>query len=344
MDKHRILIVGTGSIGTRHVRCMIATGRAEVGICEPNKAFREEVAKAHGVSESYDQLDAALMHHWDAAVLAVPAPLHIPLAQKLADHNVGILIEKPLSVDEKGVTKLVETVEQKQLACGVAYVYRAHPAVQSMRQAILDHRFGEPLQLIVVSGQPFQHLRPAYRDIYYAHREQGGGAIQDGLTHAFNVCEWLAGPITRIAVDAAHRRLEGIDVEDTVNVMARHRKTVLASYAVNHHQTPNESSITVVCENGTARLEIKRDLWKWMADPVGEWHEEPSGLNSYDEWFTAQESAFLDHLEGICPPLCSLREGWQTLRVNRAALASSDQQGTWQDVVSPSESRVRQSI
>src|SRR5690606_5691963 len=122
--------------------------------------------------------------------------------------------------------------------CGVAYVYRAHPAAQATREAIQSGRFGKPLQVVAVSGQPFAHFRPAYRDIYYAHHDQGGGAIQDGLTHTLNLCEWLVGPITRLSADAAHLRLEGVDVEDTAHVLARHDDHVMGSYAVNHHQAP----------------------------------------------------------------------------------------------------------
>lgn len=331
-ERHRILVVGTGSIGTRHVRCMVNTGRADVGIVEPNATLRQSVAHAHSVCGAYANLDDALAEDWDAAVIAVPAPLHVPIARRLAARDIGILIEKPLAVDEVGVADLVELVEQRRVPAAVAYVYRAHPAVQAMREAILSRRFGAPLQLIVVSGQNFPHFRPAYREIYYAHRAQGGGAIQDGLTHAFNACEWLLGPITRLAVDAAHCRLDGIEVEDTVNVLARHDDTVLASYAINHHQAPNESAITVVCQDGTLRLEIKRHTWKWMDEPCGTWHEEVAPIVAQDDWFIRQEHAFLDQLEGVAAPLCSLQDAWQTLRVNRAALASMDAGGAWQHV------------
>jgi len=331
---HRILIIGTGSIGTRHVRCMLRTQRAEVGICEPKASLRNEVASAYPLAGAFAQLDDALRQPWDAAVIAAPAPLHVPLAQQVADHGVGVLIEKPLAVDEAGVARLIETVEQRRLPAAVAYVYRAHPAVRAMRRALLSQQFGRPLQVVAVTGQPFAHFRPAYRDIYYAHRDQGGGAIQDGLTHTFNLCEWLVGPITRLVADAAHLRLDGVEVEDTVHVLARHDETVLASYAANQHQAPNESSITVVCEGGTLRLEVRQHKWKWMTEPCGRWEEETAVITDQDDWFTRQEHAFLDHVEGLAPPLCSLYEGRQTLRVNRAALASADHDGAWQTIES----------
>jgi predicted dehydrogenase len=331
--RHRILIVGTGSIGTRHVRCMRNTGRADVGICEPNSELRQSVASTYGIDGTYASVNQALQTSWHAAVIATPAPSHIPVAQQLADAGIGVLIEKPLAVVEHGVAALAATIERNALPACVAYVYRAHPAVQAMREAIHSGRFGKPLQLIVVSGQPFWHLRPAYRSIYYANRAEGGGGIQDGLTHSFNLCEWLVGPITRIAVDAAHLRLEGVNVEDTVNVLARHDGSVLASYAFNQHQAPNESMITVVCTGGTLRLETRLNRWTWMTEPCGAWQEQAFELPNQDDWFIRQEHAFLDHVEGKSPPLCSLAEGWQTLRVNRAALSSMDDGGAWRDVV-----------
>ena len=128
--------------------------------------------------------------------------------------------------------------------------------------------------------------------------------------------------------DAAHQMLEGVTVEDTVHVLARHGR-VLACYSLNQHQAPNESTITVVCEHGTVRSETHRNRWRWMTQPDEPWHDEPVTPLSRDDLFICQANAFLDAMEDRAPPLCSLEEGIQTLRVNLAALASIEQQ-TWQ--------------
>jgi len=69
-----------------------------------------------------------------------------------------------------------------------------------------------------------------------------------------------------------------------------------------------------------------------MTEPCGAWQEQVFELPNQDDWFIRQEHAFLDHVEGKQPPLCSLAEGWQTLRVNRAALSSMDDGGGWRNV------------
>jgi len=330
-DLHRTLVIGTGSIGERHVRCLLSTGRARVGICEPNDALRQRVAEQYEVAAAYPSLDEALddaSAGWDAAVIATPADTHIPIAQRTAEAGIAPLIEKPLAVTEDGLAELQQTLEAQQLPCGVAYVYRAHPALRAMRQALRDGQFGRPLQVVVVVGQHFPTYRPAYAQTYYADHARGGGLIQDCMPHLLNAVEWLVGPATRVIADAAHCKLPNVTVEDTTHVLARHDE-VLASYALNQHQAPNETSITVIAERGTARCEYHRHAWKWMTEPDTPWQDQRIDFATQDDWFTAQEDAWLDVLAGKAEPLCDLADGWRTLRTTRAVLDSAASDAGW---------------
>jgi len=249
------------------------------------------------------------------------------MACKLAQAGVHLLIEKPLGTGLEGLDALERVVAERNLVAAVAYVLRHHPALRAMREAIHGGRFGRPVQLTAVCGQHFPTFRPAYREIYYADRATGGGAIQDALTHLINASEWLVGPIDRLVADAAHRVLEGVTVEDTVHAIARHGE-LLASYSLNQHQTPNESVITVVCERGTCRAELHRDCWRWVTRPGEPWREESFDGRSRDDPFVAQAHGFLDAIDGRAEPACTLSEAAHTLRCNLAALASAED-GTW---------------
>ncbi len=212
----------------------------------------------------------------------------------------------------------------------VAYVYRSFPALVAMREALASGRFGRPVEVVAVAGQNFPTYRPAYRETYYVDRATGGGAIQDALTHLLDAGGWLVGPIDRLVADAAHRVLAGVDVEDTVHVLARH-DDVLASYSLNQHQAPNEVTLTVVCQRGTLRWESHAHRWRWMIEPDEPWHDEPYEPQPRDAAFVAQADNFLDAIEGHAEPRCPLADGVQTLRVNLAALASL-KSGGWQTI------------
>ena len=325
--KHRILVVGVGSIGERHVRCFQQTNRSTVSICEINEGLRGDIADRYQLTETYGDWNEALAADFDAAVVCTPAHRHIPIAIDVAKQGRHLLIEKPLSVDLDRIDELEDVVESNDVHAMVAYVMRLQPALTAMKQAIDSNRFGRPVHVIGTSGQHFPTYRPAYRDIYYRDRATGGGAIQDALTHLINSAEWLVGPISQLAADCSHQVLEGVTVEDTANVIARH-KDILAAYTINQDQAPNESSLTVVCERGTARFESHRGRWRWQIDPNDQWHDEPCRSLERDDSFIAQANRFLDVLEGTANPTCSLAEAIQTLRTNQAILRACESR-TW---------------
>lgn len=331
--RYRVLVIGVGSIGERHLRCFQATGRAEMALVEIRDSVRRAVAERYGVEHAFADLDAAMMRPPDVAVIATPAPLHVAVATRLVEAGVHVLIEKPLSVSLEGIGALQDAVRRRGVTAAVAYVYRCHPLLAAVRQAVRGGRIGRPVELVVVAGQHFPTYRPAYREIYYADRATGGGAIQDALTHLVNAGEWLVGRVDRLVADAAHLVLDGVNVEDTVHLLARHGD-VMASYCLNQHQAPNEVTITVVGTAGTVRCELHHHRWRWIERPDEPWHDEPIQPLERDALFIGQAHAFLDAVEGRASPPCTLDEGLQTLKVNLAALASAEC-GTWKTIEGP---------
>ncbi len=319
----KVLVVGVGSIGERHTRCFQQTARADVSICEINDGLRTQIAERYGLANAFGDWDQALASDFDAAVICTPAHLHVPMAIEVAKLKRHLLIEKPLSTNVERVDELQHLAAASGGAMMVAYVMRVHPALAAMKAALDSGRFGRPVHVVGCSGQHFPTYRPAYREIYYRDRATGGGAIQDALTHVINAAEWLLGPIDRLAADCSHQVLEGVAVEDTVNVIARH-DGILASYSLNQHQAPNESTLTVVCQRGTARFESHQQRWRWQTDPADCWHDEPCEPLERDDLFIAQANRFLDVVEGSAAPTCMLEEGIRTLRTNQAILRACD--------------------
>jgi predicted dehydrogenase len=322
-----VLVVGAGSIGERHIRCFLATERVAVCFVEPKDSLRQQIAQRHPQARGFASLESAMESPVDVAVIATPASLHDEQAIQLVQRGVHLLIEKPLSVTLDRVDELASIARQRKLVVGVAYVYRAHPVLAEMRQAIDDGKFGKPVELVFVSGQNFPSLRPAYRETYYVRRSSGGGAVQDALTHGLNAGQWLVGSADRVVADLAHKLVPGVDVEDTVHVLARQGE-VLASYSLNQHQAPNEMTLTVICEQGVARFESHHCRWRSMQTPGDEWQDHSLGSLQRDELFIRQAHSFLDAVEGKAPPLCSLDEAVATLKTNLAILKSAEQ-GTW---------------
>lgn len=319
---HRILIVGCGSIGERHLRCFQRTGRAELAACDLNESLLAAVCQRYQVP-GFRGLAAALSTEpYDGIVICAPAHTHVALAVQALEQGAGVLIEKPLStrIDEVQGLRVAMAAAGKYAA--VAYVYHFIPGVVAMRQFLRAGSLGRPLQVSVVAGQHFPTYRPAYREIYYTRHETGGGAIQDALTHVANAVEWLVGPTSQLFCAAAHQALEGVEVEDTVCVTARN-DDVLVGYTLNQFQAPNEVTIQVHCENGSVRFEGHEQRWSVFHRSEASWTHHAAPIADRDDLFVAQAQAFLDGLEGRPTALCTIQEAAQTLKFNLAALESA---------------------
>ncbi|WP_395732468.1 Gfo/Idh/MocA family protein [Prosthecobacter sp.] len=319
---HSILIIGCGSIGERHLRCFQKTGRCEVSVCDANAKLLGEVSQRYGVPAFGSLAEAVQVRRFDAWVICTPAHTHLAIAREGSAQGAALLIEKPLSVTLDGLEETREAISHSGRFVAVAYVYHCFPWVVAAREFLQSGALGRPLHASVVAGQHFPTFRPAYRDIYYARHETGGGAIQDALTHIVNAMEWMIGPMTRVFCDAAHQHLEGVSVEDTVNVTARHGD-VLASYAMTQFQASNETVFEIHCEQGSLKIESHAQRWGSIKRGETAWNWNTTAPLERDDLFIAQANAFLNGLEGGACALSTFEEAVQTLRFNRAALDSA---------------------
>ena len=100
----KLLIIGCGSIGSRHARNARSLGY-EVVLVDPDPT--------RGQYLTYEE--ALQKEPVDAAVVASPSNLHIAAAEYLVERSVPILMEKPLATSRDGLTTLVQSVEEKKL-------------------------------------------------------------------------------------------------------------------------------------------------------------------------------------------------------------------------------------
>jgi predicted dehydrogenase len=318
-SSHQILIIGCGSIGDRHIRAFRATGRAALVACDIDRAVADAVAAKYQIAQEADWRAALANSAVTGAVVATPAQLHVQMAREILASGRHVLIEKPLAVELEKTDELITVRDRMQKFAAVAYVRHCAPVFREARDFIRSGQFGEVRHVALTTGEHFPTARPAYREIYYRDHASGGGAIQDALTHMANLVEWIIGPTTRLYCDAGHQTLDGVTVEDTVNVTARNGGAMV-SYALNQFQASNELRIDFHGERGSVRIE-QQERWGTLAHGEKSWTWHGTKV-SRDASFVAQAEAFLDGCEGRANPLCTLEEGIQALRFNLAALQS----------------------
>ena len=140
---HRVLIVGGGSIGERHLRCFSTTGRAEISLCDNRPKRLSEISADYPVSHAFADFDAIDLSEFDAAVVCVPAHLHVPFAQRLVDAGIHVLVEKPLTISSRHTKALIALAEKKSRFLQVSYQRNYYAEHTYARELIRKGVIGE---------------------------------------------------------------------------------------------------------------------------------------------------------------------------------------------------------
>lgn len=315
-----VLIIGCGSIGERHLRTFLKTGRCRAVACDNRPAILEKMAATYGCPTTADWRQG--LAGADAVVVATPAPVHVPIATEVLRAGRHCLIEKPLALNLDGMDGLCAARDASGKACRVAYVNHSRPEPRAIKAFLATGAFGRVRAATIITGQHFPTFRPAYREIYYNNHAQGGGAIQDAITHMINLGEWLLGPTESLLCDAGHQVLDGVDVEDTVAIVARNRDGAIVTYTLNQFQAPNEATLQFNAEKGSLVAEYHRSRWGRLALGEKEWTWESFPPLERDDPFIIQAGDFLDACAGRPTPMATLEEGIQAVKFNLAAFTS----------------------
>ncbi|MDX1944813.1 MAG: Gfo/Idh/MocA family oxidoreductase [Pirellulaceae bacterium] len=317
-----VLVVGGGSIGERHLRCFQQVG-CEVALCEASDERRMALSRQYGLTRVFAAVEEATKKRWEGVAICTPAHLHVEHALQLAPFTPALLIEKPLCTRIEDAAKLTAGLAGKVVQ--IAYVLRAHPAVVQARAWLAAGEIGPLREVTVAAGQHFPTFRPAYRQIYYARRETGGGAIQDAATHQFDLIQSLAGRLDWVFCDCAHQQLPDVEVEDTVHLVGRTGGgAVLVSLALNQFMAPNETHVQLHGGRGSIAIRLHEQRAGLFRHGDADWTWTEPLVTERDELFRAQARTFLAAAAGQAPVLCTLDDGLAALRVNLAALQSAE--------------------
>ena len=178
----KVLFVGLGSIGQRHLRNLrrlkgdsveIIAYRVQRKVPVLNDSLQVEkgtdLAKKYGILE-FDDLNEALNEKPDIAFITNPTSQHVETAFKAAQAGCHLFIEKPLGSSMEGVEELVKLVKSKKLVVTVAYQLRFHPGLKQVHRWLQEKRIGKLISASLRQGEylPNSHPYEDYRVGYAA--------------------------------------------------------------------------------------------------------------------------------------------------------------------------------
>ena len=323
---NRILIVGLGSAGSRHLRLArelfpnsqikVLRHRAQSTIPQFSDGYFSTIAEA-------------IQFAPQIAIIANPSTFHIGIAQELAQAEIHLLIEKPLSSSLEGIAQLIETCKDRKSILMIGYNLRFSTSLQHFRKLLGEGIIGDLLSVRCEVGQYLPSWRPEsdYRQGVSAKRELGGGALLE-LSHEIDYLRWIFGEVEWVRATISQQSKLEIDVEDSAHLTmgflpndgGRQLIGTLNLDLIRHDHT---RTCTVIGDKGTLRwngLTGEVDLFE---EGAISWTKLYSHQPQKDETYRTELQDFIDSIEKKRVPFVTGDDGLRVLEIIEAARISA---------------------
>jgi predicted dehydrogenase len=334
----KMLIMGLGGIGQRHLRNMRLLGGSDLEIFAydprsnlPVLTDQLKVEEGASLEEKYNivifsDVEQALAQKPQAVFICNPTSLHVPAAIQAAQQGCNLFIEKPISHNLDHMNELISLVENRGLVAVVGYQMRFHPCLQRLHALVQEKTIGRILSVRAMVGEylPGWHTYEDYRQGYAARQDLGGGVILSQI-HELDYLYWLFGMPRRIFGLGGHLSSLEVDVEDTADILmecSMDGRPVPISLHQDYIQNPPSRSCEIVGDAGKIQVDIrtfKVDVFDGGGNHIVDDSYEGFQRN---QLFLDELKCFWDSMQGKPTPLVNLHDGMQSLRMALAAKES----------------------
>ena len=325
----RVLIVGLGSIGRRHLTNLRRIEpAAHITVWHQHSKPQDGTEAASPADCVVYSLEDALDTKPEVALITNPASLHIKTGLALAQQGIHLFIEKPLSNTLDGVDELLDLCQQRGLVLMVGYNFRFYRPLQVMRQAIIEGRIGRIMALRAEVGHFLPEWRPGrdYREAVSAKRVLGGGAVLE-LSHELDYVRWLVGEVKAASAQVGHLSDLVIDVEDTAEIILQFCNGAIGSVHLDMIQRPATRTCRIIGTEGTLTWDGISHRVRLFSAATNRWSDlHPAKTIDRNEMYIAELRHFLDCVRGKDVPLVSGEDGRRVLEIALAAKQSSQEQ------------------
>lgn len=318
----KLLVVGCGSVGKRHVGNFKSIGVEDITAVDTRPDRLKEVQEKYGI-KGLSNFDKSMEEKYDAVVICTPPNSHIPIATKAAEKSCHIMIEKPMSNSMEGISKLLDVAKRNNLIILIGYTYRFWPPLIRVEELLNEKVIGNIYSVRIEFSEylPDWHPWEDYRTFYMAKKELGGGAILDE-SHAIDFARWLFGEIKEIA--CFNDRLSNLEItsDDVAEILMRFESGVIGSIHLDIFGRAHRRNLEIIGEKGNIYWDFYQNEVKVYYANGKKWEVYPFNCDR-NLMFVEDAKHFLDCVKNNKTPKISGEDGAKTLKCVLAAIESS---------------------
>jgi predicted dehydrogenase len=260
MIKIKAGVIGTGFIGPAHIEALRRLGFVDVvALADEEKKTASEKASQLSVDKAYGDYKMLLA---DSAISTVhictPNHMHYTMTKDTLVAGKHVICEKPLAMNFKEASELVELAKEKGLVNAVHFNLRFYPLVQQAKAMVEKGELGNVLAVNGSYQQDWLFYQTDYNWRLNSELSGVSRAVADIGSHWFDTTEFVTGlKVNKVCADFATfykirkkplkpvetytgKLLQGsdyedipIDTEDYATVLLRYENGAHGSLTVN---------------------------------------------------------------------------------------------------------------
>ena len=313
-DSLKVLVVGCGSIGRRHMQVLTEIGVTQIAGCDSSSVQREQIRKLFPEVNLYTNYGQSL-DEWapDAVFILTPTSMHLSMATEALVHNAHVFIEKPLSNTSIGVDELEDLAAKKNLKVMIGFCFRYHEVILRAKKFVEEGAIGRIINIRAHMGEHFPTVQPNYLNMYYA---KYSGAFE--LVHDLDLAIWLANQSVEetYGVFGSYSDI-GIEAPDSVDLLLKFEDRLVSNIHLDFFQKPRRRSLEIIGTTGIVIVEFS--TWEkaslaYYAEEAGEWITQEFSTKRND-MFRDEDTEFLQAILTDKPISCSIAEALKSIEV-----------------------------
>ena len=335
--------INVGILGFAHGHVMAFGGQwaknPEMGVkivsgWDADAERAEKSVQALGVkrAESIEEIlnDAAIQ----AVVISSETKYHVELAERAAKAGKAIILYKPMALTLEGADRIVQAVEKYGVPFTLGYQMRSDPQNIKIKQLIDDKVVGDTYAYRRRHALGI-HLWPDFANSWHASPDLNRDIFADDASHPIDMLNWIFGVPETVMAELSTMNNPAV-VNDNGVALFKYANGMIAEISCYFTCCAAEATTEVYGKSGSIlqsygdgpstalrRPEGQPGL-KWFVQGESDWID--SGIPSpkaHGERIAGQAQPFADFLNGKRGPICTAREGRDSLRMVLACYVSA---------------------
>ncbi len=304
-------LIGCGRIATNHIKAATNNKLCIVGVCDVVSEKMDEILQEHNLSDDNnikkyeDYKDMIKNEKPELVSIATESGNHAEIALYCIEHDVNLIIEKPMAMSIEDANKIIALSDKKGVKVSACHQNRFNVAIQELRKAVEGGRFGKLSHGSI-------HVRWNRNQGYYDQAKwrgtwaEDGGALMNQCIHGIDLLRWMMGDEVEEIYGATRQQFHDyLEAEDLGMAVVKFKNGAIGTIEGTTNVYPKnlEETLYIFGEKGTVKIggtsANNIDVWEFSEE--NEEDQKNKGLEeeTSNVYGNGHTSLFADVIEAI---------------------------------------------